>query len=80
MGEEVNAYLEIKGAEACTLNASTILFRERPSRAAVYEEFIHVQQFCDGKIDGSIRSIYMCEIEAKQQLQDILALYEKAYL
>ena len=34
----------------------------------MYEELIHAAQFRDGKNDGSIRSVYKNEIEAKRQL------------
>ena len=68
MGAEAELYLDSRESEACTLNGYTILFRKRPGRAAVYEELIHAAQFRDGKNDGSIRSVYKNEIEAKRQL------------
>lgn len=68
MGADAELYLDSREAEACTLNGYTILFRKRPGRAAVYEELIHAAQFRDGKNDGSIRSVYKNEIEAKRQL------------
>ena len=66
--DESEIYLEAKGAEAVTLNAKTILFRKRPSRSAVYEELFHVEQYREGKIDGSLCNKYICEIEAKKYL------------
>ena len=68
MDKEAERYLDDKGAEACTLNAETILFRRKPSRAAVYEELFHVKQFREGKIDGTLKNSYVCEIEAKKYL------------
>ena len=68
MGADAELYLDSREAEACTLNGYTILFRKRPGRAAVYEELFHAAQFRDGKNDGSIRSVYKNEIEAKRQL------------
>lgn len=66
--EESEAFLDIQEAEACALNATTILFRRRPTRSAVYEELFHVQQYREGKIDGSIINAYENEIEAQKFL------------
>ena len=66
--EQSEAYLDIRGAEAITLNSTTIIFRRRPSRAAVFEELFHVMQFREGKIDYTMRNKYECEIEAKEYL------------
>lgn len=68
--DESERYLEAKGVEACTLNATTILFRKKPSRAAVREELYHAQQYRDGKIDGTIKNACVCEIEAQHYLLD----------
>lgn len=61
-------FLLCQGAEACTLNENTILFKKHPSRAAVYEELFHIQQYRDGKINGELENIYLNEIEAKEYL------------
>lgn len=61
-------YLESKGVEAITLNAITILFRKRPTRAAVYEELYHARQYREGKIDGTQLNAIICEIEAQEYL------------
>lgn len=37
-------------------------------RYSYVEELIHAEQFREGKNDGSIRSVYKNEIEAKTQL------------
>ena len=66
--EQSENFLNIQGVEASTLNATTILFRRRPSRSAVYEELFHAQQYRDGKITGSAENAYKCEIEAQLYL------------
>ena len=66
--EDSERFLDIQGAEACTLNEKTILFRRRPSRSAVYEELFHVSQYKEGKIDGTITAMLLCEIEAQEYL------------
>ena len=66
--EQSEAFLDSQGAEASAINATTILFRRRPSRAAVYEELFHVCQFRDGKIKGTVKNSIECEIEAKEYL------------
>ena len=68
--ENSEAFLDAQCAEAITLNENTILFRKRPTRSAVYEELFHVKQFKAGKIDGTIRNAYECEIEAQEYLLD----------
>lgn len=65
---ESEKFLDAQGAEASTLNATTILFRKKPTRAAVYEELYHINQFRSGKIDGTARNAYECEAEAKAYL------------
>ena len=40
-------FLDSQGAEASAINATTILFRRRPTRAAVYEELFHVLVRCN---------------------------------
>lgn len=68
--EESERYLDAHGAEACTLNETTILFRKHPTRSAVYEELFHVEQFRMGKIDGKIKNRILCEIDAQNYLID----------
>ncbi len=68
MGDEVDEYLALKKAEACTVDGYTILFSKNPGRASVHEELIHAAQFRDGKNDGSIVSILQNEIAAQQVL------------
>lgn len=46
MEDEIDAYLDSKNAEACTLNGYTILLKKKPGRAAVYEELFHAEQLC----------------------------------
>ena len=70
MDNEAELILEAQGAEACTLDAKTILLRKRPTRAAVYEELFHAKQFSEGSIDGTLKNMYECEIEAKKYLLD----------
>lgn len=69
-------YLNSKGVEAITLNETTILFRKRPTRAAVYEELYHVKQYRDGKIDGTQEVAIVCEIEAQEYLLENSATLE----
>lgn len=76
MNDNVNAYLSVKKAEACTLNGYTILLNSHPGRAAVYEELFHAQQFREGKNDGSHISVLLNEIEAQQYLLDNKDLFE----
>lgn len=66
--ERSEAFLNIRGAEASTYNATTILFRRNPTWAAVYEELFHADQFRKGRVDSTVKNTYECEIEAKQYL------------
>ena len=68
MGDSTDAYLETKRAEAITYDAKTILLRQKPGRAAVFEELIHATQYKQGKNDGTYRSRLICEIEAQRKL------------
>ena len=68
MNAETDGYLEYKKAEAITYDAKTILLRQNPGRAAVFEELIHAAQFRKGMNDGSLRSRIICEIEAQNKL------------
>ena len=60
--------LKVKNAEGITYNAKTILLKQHPGRASVFEELIHTAQFRDGKNDSSYVSRIKCEIEAQQKL------------
>ena len=75
MSEETDKYLDSKFAEAITYDAHTILLRQKPSRASVFEELIHSAQYGTGKNDGSYISRLKCEIEAQEKLLS----YQKAY-
>ncbi len=66
--DEIDAYLEKKHAEGITYNAETILLRQNPGRASVFEELIHTAQYRSGKNDGSAKSCLLNEIEAQQKL------------
>jgi len=66
--DDSERYLDIRGVEADTLNATTILFRKKPTRAAVYEELFHSKQYREGKIQDSALSVILCEIEAQEYL------------
>ena len=60
--------LEKDHAEGSTFNATTIMFPKHPSRAAVFEEFIHATQYRLGQNDGSYYCTLVNEIEAKEKL------------
>ena len=67
-GEETDRYLESKHAEGITYDSKTILLRQKPGRASVFEELIHTAQYRDGKNDGSRKCVLLCEIEAQEKL------------
>lgn len=67
-GEETDAYLKSKNAEAITYNDKTILLKQNPGRASVFEELIHATQYRNGENDGSYVSRLNCEIEAQKKL------------
>lgn len=75
MNDITDAYLESQHAEAITYNEKTILLRQRPGRAAVFEELIHATQFRKGENDGSYESRILCEISAQEKL----LRFQKAY-
>lgn len=75
MNDATDAYLDKIKAEATTYNENTILLRQRPGRAAVYEELIHATQYRKGQVEGSRESILMAEIEAQKKLLK----YQKEY-
>jgi GAF domain-containing protein len=66
--EEARRYLQSRNALAATLNAQTILLRESPTRAEVFEELIHATQFRAGRVTGTVRNYYELEIEAAEKL------------
>ena len=61
-------YLESKNAEAITYNETTILLKQNPGRASVFEELIHTAQYRNGENDGSYISRLKCEISAQKKL------------
>lgn len=75
MNDATDAYLKSKSAEAITYDAKTILLKQKPGRAAVFEELIHATQYRQGKNDGSYKQRLLCEIEAQKKL----IKYQKAY-
>lgn len=75
MSAATDAFLDYKKAEAITYDATTILLRQKPGRAAVFEELIHATQYRTGKNDGSYRARLICEIEAQEKLLK----YQKTY-
>ncbi len=66
--EETDAYLLRKQVEGITYNENTILLRQNPGRASVFEELIHTYQYKTGMIDGTERSRILAEIEAQEKL------------
>lgn len=66
--KDTDRYLEKRQVEGITYNENTILLRQRPGRASVFEELIHTYQFKVGKIDGTERSRILAEIEAQEKL------------
>ncbi|MCM1022697.1 MAG: hypothetical protein NC395_01400 [Prevotella sp.] len=74
--DEIDAYLENKHAEGITYNAETILLKQNPSRASVFEELIHSAQYRDGKNDGSVKSRLINEIEAQKKLIKYAKIYK----
>lgn len=73
--EETDEYLSRKQVEGITYNENTILLRQKPGRASVFEELIHTYQYKAGKIDGTERSRILAEIEAQEKL----IKFSKAY-
>ena len=68
MNDATDAYLKSKKAEAITYDEKTILLKQKPGRAAVFEELIHATQYRQGKNDGSYYKRLLCEIEAQEKL------------
>ena len=75
MSDATDEYLNSKHAEAITYDSKTILLKQNPSRASVFEEFIHTHQYKTGENDGSYESRLKCEIAAQKKL----IKYSKAY-
>ena len=75
MSDATDEYLNLKHAEAITYDSKTILLKQNPSRASVFEEFIHTHQYKTGENDGSYESRLKCEISAQKKL----IKYSKAY-
>ena len=68
MDNITDTYLATKKSEAITLNEKTILLRQNPGRASVFEELIHATQFRQGLNDGSAISRIQNEIAAQEML------------
>lgn len=68
MDEATDAFLKMRGVEAITYNASTILMSTEPSRAAVFEELIHTRQWRTGELIDDPISKARAEISAKEKL------------
>ena len=66
--EATDKYLALKNAEAATYDAKTILLKQNPSRASVYEELIHATQYKNGENKGTRKSRIECEIAAQEKL------------
>ncbi len=75
MSDATDEYLNSKHAEAITYDSKTVLLKQNPSRASVFEEFIHTHQYKTGENDGSYESRLKCEIAAQKKL----IKYSKAY-
>lgn len=75
MNDATDKYLTSKNAEAITYDAKTILLKQNPGRAAVFEELIHATQYRIGENDGSYLSRLKCEIMAQRKLLE----NQKAY-
>lgn len=66
--DETDEFLKREDAEAVTYNSKTILIRQNPGRASVFEELIHATQYRLGENDGSYLSRLKCEIFAQEKL------------
>ncbi len=75
-GAETDTYLASKNAEAMTYNAKTILLKQNPGRASVFEELIHATQYRTGQNDGTYESRIRCEIEAQKKLLKYSSAYK----
>ena len=65
---ELDKYLDLKGANAITLNENLIIFRHGspPTASEFYEELIHTYQFKQGRVSTGMT--VELEIEAKEKL------------
>ena len=68
MNDATDEYLRSKNAEAITYDSKTILLRQKPSRASVFEELIHTAQYRKGENTGTYLSRLTCEISAQMKL------------
>lgn len=68
MDNDTDEYLKANHAEAITYNSTTILLKQRPSRASVFEELIHATQYRKGENNGSYLDRLKCEIAAQKKL------------
>lgn len=76
MNDATDKYLESKFAEAITYDCKTILLKQNPSRASVFEELIHAAQYKNGQNDGSYVSRLKCEISAQKKLIKHAKIYK----
>ena len=66
---EAQNYLRVRGAGGLTLNQETILLPANPTKTAVYEELIHVEQFTVGAtIEAGRGGVLHFEAEAAETL------------
>jgi len=65
---ELDEYLDMREADALTLNEKLVIFRHArpPTASEVFEELIHTAQFRSGRV--STGNAAMLEIEAKEKL------------
>ncbi len=75
-GELTDKYLESKNAEAITYNKNTILVRQNPGRASVFEELIHATQYKTNENTGTYESRLKCEVEAQKKLLRNAVVYK----
>ncbi|MCH5193925.1 MAG: hypothetical protein J1F11_08195 [Oscillospiraceae bacterium] len=76
MNDATDEYLKSKHAEAITYDSKTILLKQKPSRASVFEELIHAAQYRKGENDGTYLSRLKCEIVAQKKLLKYSGLYK----
>lgn len=67
--EDVQRYLQARGAGGLTLNRDTILLPISPTRTAIFEELVHVEQFRAGlTIEAGRGGVLRFEAEAAEIL------------
>ena len=76
MNDKTDEYLKSKQAEAITYDSKTILLKQKPSRASVFEELIHAAQYRKGENDGTYLSRLRCEIYAQKKLLKFSKIYK----